>query len=397
VASRSTSLLVGAVGVFVLGVLLTYVRVYAPNPHCGEERSFLPAPGAVVQDAASRYPPATPPPCARNRHGEQEPLGSTLATHWFVAAGGITWHFVTAGDEVLGPPQAAGERLPVVLLHGFPESWWAFHHQIEALAAAGRPAIAIDLIPYGQSDKRLDLDYRYPAIAAGVLALLDRIGVDRFHLVAHDRGSVVGDHLIALPGATGRVERYVRMQQSGNRPHGEPRPPHRLMASPAGTLLYKSRRFPSLVYHGRLVARPIPEAAINRLDYEFKYQGIAEAAPLSFRGTSFDLELVDRLEGLFAKMTMPVLFLQGRLDPGQHPDEYFRVGEAVAQGELQFIEAGHFLHLEAPELVNAAMLSFLSAAVPVEQNEVQAESAGARLIRWRRSCPCRNGSLSRSS
>jgi pimeloyl-ACP methyl ester carboxylesterase len=367
VASRSTSLLVGAVGVFVLGILLTYVRVYAPNPHCGEQRSFLPAPGAIVEGAASRYPPATPPPCARNRHGEQEPLGGAVATHWFVAAGGVTWHFVTAGDDRPPPPAtgpalapASGERLPVVLLHGFPESWWAFHHQIEALAAAGRPAIAIDLIPYGQSDKRIDLDYRYPAIAAGVLALLDRIGVDRFALVAHDRGSVVGDHLIALPGAAGRVERYVRMQQSGNRPHGEPHPPHQLMASPAGTLLYQSRRFPSLVYHGRLVTRPIPEAVINRIDYEFKYRGIAEAAPLGFRGTSSDLELVDRLEGLFAKMTMPVLFLQGRLDPGQHPDGYFRVGEAVAQGKLQFIEAGHFLHLEAPELVNAAMLNFLA-------------------------------------
>jgi pimeloyl-ACP methyl ester carboxylesterase len=339
------------VGGLILGTVYAYTRVYAPTAHCGSEPSFLPEHGAIVSGAGRRYPGADPPPCVRNRHGEQEPLGRVTAIHWFVEAQGITWHFVTAGE---------GHREPVVLLHGFPESWWSFHHQIEALALAGYRAIAIDVIPYGQSDKRLDLDYRYPAIAGGVLALLDRIDVDRFHLVAHDRGSVIGDHLVGQPGASGRVLRYVRMQQSAERTRTEPEPPHRLMGSPAGTMLYQSRRFPALVYHGQMVARRIPESTIRRLDYEFKYRGIAAAAPLSFRTTSSDRELVDRREGLFAMMSMPVLFLQGRLDPGQPPEEFFRVDEAVPHGRLQFIEAGHFLHLEAPELVNAAMLEFLA-------------------------------------
>jgi pimeloyl-ACP methyl ester carboxylesterase len=343
--------LILSIGGLVLSAVYGYTRLYAPDAHCGADRPFLPERGALVHDAATRYPAAPAPPCARNRHGEQEKLGEVTATHWFVEAGGIKWHFVTAGDDV---------GTPVVLLHGFPESWWAFHHQIEALAGAGYQPIAIDVIPYGQSDKRTDLDYRYPAIAAGVLALLDRIGVDHFDLIAHDRGSVVGDHLIAQPGARGRVDRYVRMQQSADRTRDEPGPPHRLMGSPAGTLVYQSRRFPAMVYHGQMVARPIPEDTIRRIDYEFKYEGIAQAAPLSFRTTSSDQELVDRLEGLFAKMTMPVLFLQGRLDPGQQPGEYFRVGESVARGKLDFIEAGHFIHLEAPEQVNAAILTFLS-------------------------------------
>jgi pimeloyl-ACP methyl ester carboxylesterase len=351
VARRSPSLLLLTIGGLVLSAVYGYTRLHAPDAHCGADRTFLPGPGPLVAAAATRHPPAVPPPCARNRHGEQETLGEVVGTHWFVDAARITWHFVTAGDD--------GGR-PVVLLHGFPESWWAFHHQIEALALAGYRAVAIDVIPYGQSDKRTELDYRYAAIAAGILALLDRIGIERFDLVAHDRGSVIADHLVARPGAASRVGRYVRMQQSADRTQDQPGPPHRLMGSPAGTLLYKSRRFPTLVYHGHQVARPISESTIQRIDYEFKYRGIAEAAPLSFRTTSPDQELIDRLEGLFAKMTMPVLFLQGRLDPGQQPGEYFRVGESVARGRLQFVEAGHFLHLEAPELVNAAILAFLS-------------------------------------
>jgi pimeloyl-ACP methyl ester carboxylesterase len=356
-ASRTATLAVFALGGLLVASALAYSRIYAPNPHCGDDRPFLPERGRVVRGAAHSYPPATPPPCARNRHGEEEAVGSIEVAHWFVEAAGITWHFVTAGE----PPAPDTGAPPVVLLHGFPESWWAFHHQIEALAAAGYHTIAIDVIPYGQSDKRLDLDYRYPAIAAGLLELLDRLRVERFQLVTHDRGTVIGDHLAALPDAEGRVVRYVRMQQSASRPRGES-PPHQLMGSPMGTLLYRSRRFPALVYRGRLVALPIAGDVVRRLDYEFKYRGIAEAAPLSFATTSFDQELVDRRERLFARLTMPVLFLQGRLDPGQHPEEYFRVADTVADGELRFVEAGHFLHLEAPAAVNEAILDFLGTA-----------------------------------
>ena len=57
--------------------------------------------------------------------------------------------------------------------------------------------------------------------------------------------------------------------------------------------------------------------------------------------------------------SMPVLFLQGRLDPGQHPEEYANVATAVADGHLEFVEAGHFLHVEAPDEVSRVIRSFL--------------------------------------
>ncbi|MGH3448978.1 MAG: alpha/beta fold hydrolase, partial [Nocardioidaceae bacterium] len=52
--------------------------------------------------------------------------------------------------------QAAGARPAppvVVLLHGFPEFWWAWRHQLPVLAAAGYRAVAMDLRGYGASDK----------------------------------------------------------------------------------------------------------------------------------------------------------------------------------------------------------------------------------------------------
>ena len=66
------------------------------------------------------------------------------------------------------------------------------------------------------------------------------------------------------------------------------------------------------------------------------------------------------MNGLFAAMTMPVLFLQGRLDPGQQPHEYETVTREAADGHLEFLDAGHFPHLARPALATAAIRKFLA-------------------------------------
>lgn len=59
-----------------------------------------------------------------------------------VAANGARFHVAVAGDGPL-----------VLLLHGFPQFWWAWRHQLPALAAAGYRAAAMDLRGFGASDK----------------------------------------------------------------------------------------------------------------------------------------------------------------------------------------------------------------------------------------------------
>ena len=65
--------------------------------------------------------------------------------HRFVSANGARFHVVEAGSDPAAPL--------VVLLHGFPEHWWAWRHQLPALAAAGYRAVAMDLRGAGASDK----------------------------------------------------------------------------------------------------------------------------------------------------------------------------------------------------------------------------------------------------
>ena len=120
---------------------------------------------------------------------------------------GVRLHAVLAG-----PP--GGE--PVVLLHGFPEFWYGWRHQIGPLAAAGYRVIALDQRGYNANDKPPRVrDYAVDRLAADVAAALDALGVRRAAVVGHDWGGGVGWWL-----ALTRPERVSRLAVI-NCPHPE--------------------------------------------------------------------------------------------------------------------------------------------------------------------------------
>ena len=93
-----------------------------------------------------------------------------------------------------------------MLLHGIPESWQCWKHQIPALASQFR-VLAFDLKGYGQSDKK-EGDYTGTNVARELIAVLDSLGIDRFRLAGHDWGAIIGDHVCDhIPD---RIQRYMR-------------------------------------------------------------------------------------------------------------------------------------------------------------------------------------------
>lgn len=297
-----------------------------------------------------RYPDTTPPPNTANLHGEIEVLpDGTEVTHWYAESSGVTWHFVTAGDP---------DNHTMLVLHGLPESWWSWHHQI-AEFSSDHYVIAMDNKGYGQSDKRLDLDYTNPTMAKEMAGLLDLLGVDTFTVLAHDRGVVIADHMCAVPELKGRFARYIRMQQSFNEPHGEPAPPHAMFATKIGTGNFLAKSMIDTIYTKIMPSNLTPET-IRRLEYEFLFKGVAPAVSKYFATTNFGIELEERHGGLFDEMTMPMLILQGRHDQGQHPEEYENSPSFVTDCRVEFVEANHFCHIENPTAVNAAIRTFLA-------------------------------------
>src|ERR1700712_3794326 len=97
---------------------------------------------------------------------------------------GLNLHIVEAGDPA--------DPL-LILLHGFPEFWWAWRHQITPLAEAGYHVVVPDMRGYNTSDAPQELSaYHIDTLASDVVALADAFGADRFHMVGHDWGAVIG-------------------------------------------------------------------------------------------------------------------------------------------------------------------------------------------------------------
>jgi len=100
-------------------------------------------------------------------------------THRSVHANGIDIHLAEAGD---GPA--------VLLLHGFPELWYSWRHQLPVLAQAGYHAIAPDLRGYGRTTAPPAAeDYAMARMAADVTGVLDAAGADHAVVAGHDWGA----------------------------------------------------------------------------------------------------------------------------------------------------------------------------------------------------------------
>lgn len=106
----------------------------------------------------------------------------------FIKTNGIRMHCAEAGS---GPV--------VVLLHGFPESWYSWRHQLTALAEAGFHAVAPDLRGYGQTDRPEALEaYDIFQLVGDVVGLVRELGQEQVVIVGHDWGALITSHAALL-------------------------------------------------------------------------------------------------------------------------------------------------------------------------------------------------------
>src|SRR5580692_6589236 len=86
----------------------------------------------------------------------------------------------------------AGTGPLVLLCHGFPEFWYSWRHQIEALAEAGYHAVAPDMRGYGRTGKPQDIDqYTLFDLVGDVIGLVNSLGYKEATIVGHDWGATV--------------------------------------------------------------------------------------------------------------------------------------------------------------------------------------------------------------
>lgn len=248
---------------------------------------------------------------------------------------------------------------PVVLLHGFPETWYSFRFQIPALASAGYRVIAPDLPGAGASD-RVDRDaLKVPALADRVLALAD----GRFRLVAHDLGAILAWYL-----ADRRPERLERVVISN-------------VAHPAvfAKALLTPPQLRRSWYMFAFQLPKLPEAILRRDDFAVA-RGILEMDGRKLLPEERDTYVAawsrDSLSGhldwyrtwarypppkLRSRLSPRTLLLHGARDPVTTVEQMRASVERCQDGRLLVIEdAGHFVHQSHADRVNAELLGFLA-------------------------------------
>jgi pimeloyl-ACP methyl ester carboxylesterase len=105
----------------------------------------------------------------------------TAISHRFIDTNGIRMHIAETGQGPL-----------VVLLHGFPESWYSWRHQLAALAQAGYHAVAPDQRGYGQTDRPAEIDkYTQLHLVGDIIGLIDALQEERAVVAGHDWGAPI--------------------------------------------------------------------------------------------------------------------------------------------------------------------------------------------------------------
>jgi pimeloyl-ACP methyl ester carboxylesterase len=281
-------------------------------------------------------------------------FAATFASR-YIQTGELRQHAVIGGD---GPP--------LLLVHGWPETWYAWRLLMPALAK-DFTVIAVDQRGIGLTDKPQD-GYDTGTLAADLVALMDALGHERFAVVGHDTGFTIGYALAA--DHPDRVDRVALAEIPG-----PPLPTHSPPVFAPAPLNNRLWHIPFNRVEG------VPEQLISGREdvffgYEFAIQGgnvpqdvidyyvsfVSDADAL--RGSlgwyrAFDTTLAQNGEREKQPLAMPVLAIGGERSYGPG------VGNAMKAlaGDVQSVVipgAGHWVAEEAPEEMLAALTAFLA-------------------------------------
>ncbi|KAH8817501.1 alpha/beta hydrolase [Xylogone sp. PMI_703] len=299
-------------------------------------------------------PFASVQPRSADKEGDTEILDGVTFTHHFVEAPGdyekVLFHYVEAGS---------GEA--IVFLHGIPDSWFHWHHQMAALAGSYR-CIAFDLKGYGQSEKKGG-DYRHEGAAEQMYAAFELIGLaaSKFNIISHDRGTVQADYIVTKHPES--ILRYGRGEQHLYHFHPSVAPQGNIfMTAPWTGMMEDPKRFVVWMY-AWISELPIPEEDFARIIQEFSYPDVVRAVPRYFNSSTFRAEWLDRRNRLLAAIKCPVMVLQG-YDSRSQPREFYENAKDYLPNAkdvgLIYLPGGHFWPVESPTETTDGIRKLLS-------------------------------------
>lgn len=283
-------------------------------------------------------------------------------THSFAKLGEVTIHYVTAGADLRTSP-------PVVLLHGWPETWYEWRHAMPAIAER-HPVIAPDLRGLGDSSRPAG-GYDKRTVSEDIFRLLSgQLGIERWHLVGHDWGGPTAFALAAqhpeaalsltiidvvIPGDGGDFS------QGGRRWHHAF---HRTPELPEALVGGQERTYLGWFYRS-YAARPdaIDEEAVEEYLRTYSQPEALRAGFAFYRNLPRDIADNETLLATGFRLPMPVLAIGGG-----KTGSFGRAGEVEASmrrvaTDVQGLiakKSGHFVPEEEPEFTARAILDHMA-------------------------------------
>jgi non-heme chloroperoxidase len=257
---------------------------------------------------------------------------------------GVRLHYAEQGDPF---------GRPVILLHGYSDSWFSFSRVMPLMSAKNR-VFAIDLRGHGESD-RPATGYAMSDMAADVIEFMIAKGLGKATVVGHSMGSFVAQQ-VAL-AAPERVERLVLIG-SATAPRnfaGMPELGQAIVSLADPVPADFAREFQVSTIH-----QPLPEAFMTRV--------VAESRKLParvWRDVMEGMLITERPSGL-GPSGIPALILWGDHDRFAPREEQIALLHLLSSSTLKvYRDTGHALHWERPEAFVRDLESFVDGVVAV--------------------------------
>lgn len=256
----------------------------------------------------------------------------------------------------------AGEGEPLLLIHGFPSGSWDWHRLWGALSQRYR-VIACDMLGFGFSAK--PRGYRYSLLDQADLqqALLDHLGTQTCHLLAHDYGDSVAQELLARHHRGPRLLESLCLLNGGLFPETHrPVLMQRLLMSPIGFLIGRGFSRERLGRAMGQVFGAATQPSEEELDAFWQMVCYNDGPAVMHRLIRYMAERPvhrDRWVKAMRETSLPIRVIDGAADPvsGAHMVQRYR--ELIPNADTVLLEGiGHYPQIEAPTAVLDAYLAF---------------------------------------
>lgn len=263
--------------------------------------------------------------------------------------------------------QIADAQQNILFVHGFPSAAWDWHHQWKH-CKTDYNLLAMDMLGFGLSDKPKNHLYSLTEQAALFKQLLDHLQVNHCHILAHDYGDSVAQHLLHMSETEqlGVTINSICFLNGGlfSETH-RPLLMQKLLKSKLGSLLVPFMSKKSLEKSFKKIFGHNTQPSENEIDTLWQLLRHKQGTRVMPKILSYiDERKIWRNRWLSAmqKTDVPLKLVNGRLDPisGEHMTVRYR--ELISDANVSLIDAGHYPQLELPDTVSQLYLEFVKAS-----------------------------------